>query len=126
MSDSITLYGDSLLSKWGFGDGDMLGDWWWDHFDQDFPADEHAVLRDLVRTHLVPAIEAAGIQLSVFDIETIHNPIRAEVVNGEEVDHYNGDATFEPQVDVSVPVEAIWDAIGRWQRSEIRGVEDKH
>ncbi|NQX36267.1 hypothetical protein [Herbiconiux sp. VKM Ac-2851] len=90
----LSLDAQSLLSKWGFGDGDKIGDWWWDHFDEPldsrFPgAHRHDVLRLLVRLALVPAIEAFGHAITVYDIGTIHNPVRAETVDGITIDHYN-------------------------------------
>lgn len=121
MTDGLFLRGSSLLSKWGFGDGDCLGDWWWNVMDEPVPADEHQVLRDLVRTHLVPALEAAGHVVEVYDIETIHNPIRARTLNGVEVDDYAG-KTLEPEVFVTVALDDVWASIGRVQRAEVRGL----
>ncbi|MFJ3140961.1 hypothetical protein ACIPJM_00615 [Streptomyces halstedii] len=79
----LTLFSRDLLSKWGFNDGDDPEDWldWCDdrgidHNAFDFP------WAAIVRKHLVPAIEQ---DLTVVDIETIHNPIRAETVNGADV-----------------------------------------
>ncbi|MDK0520378.1 hypothetical protein [Streptomyces sp. ML-6] len=80
---SVTLFSDGLLSKWGFNDGDTPEQWldWCetqgiDHTVLDFP------WAALVRQHLVPVIEQ---DVAVVDIETIHNPIRAETVNGTDV-----------------------------------------
>lgn len=89
----VFLFGESLLSKWGFGDGDVINDWWWDTYDEPLPdqASHHDVLRRLVREHLIPAIEAAGHTIEVCDIETIHNPIRAEKVDASPIDDYRGD-----------------------------------
>ncbi|MFI0900581.1 hypothetical protein [Streptomyces sp. NPDC020983] len=76
----ITLFSSSLLSKWGFNDGNDP-DEWWDYcetngLDLDFP------LEEVVRRYLVPRLEQ---DITVVHIETIHNPIRAETVNGVDV-----------------------------------------
>jgi hypothetical protein len=80
---TLTLFSSSLLSKWGFNDGDAP-DQWYDYCDSlgvdwtklEFP------LAALVRKHLVPALEQT---ITVCDIETSHNPIRAETVDGQDV-----------------------------------------
>lgn len=95
------LDGDSLLSKWGFNDGEALGDYWWAEFDEPAPFDEHVVLRKLVRSHLVPAIEAAGHSVEVYDIPTSHNPIRASVLDGEPVDDYENRVANLPSVELT-------------------------
>lgn len=129
---ALLLSADCLLSKWGFSDGDILFDYLWVALELDnTPAgeamggpaaatsqevyqrfqevDEHAVLRRLVREHLVPALEAAGHRLEVYDIETNHNPIRARTVDGVEVDDYDRDGS-NPQLRVKyveVPREVV-------------------
>lgn len=88
----MTLSGECLFSKWGFGDGDMpdelldMADGWpakekmWAY---DFGSKQwHEVLRRLVRERLLPLMPA-GVEL--VDINTIHNPIRADKVNGEDI-----------------------------------------
>jgi hypothetical protein len=89
---TLNLWADALLSKWGFGDGDMPDDVW-DYLDEHGPlhVDWHAVLRLLVRRHLIPALEDAGHQIEVYDVETIHNPIRASKGDGVEVDYPSDD-----------------------------------
>ncbi|WP_435597023.1 hypothetical protein [Streptomyces anulatus] len=79
----MTLFSSSLLSKWGFNDGDDPCDWLdyceandIDHANVDFP------LVELVRRFLVPQIDQ---QVTVVEIETIHNPIRAETVDGVDM-----------------------------------------
>jgi hypothetical protein len=86
---TIHLFSDALLSKWGFGDGDEP-DAWMDYCDEhgiDWTRIEwHPILVRLVRTHLLPAIDQ---RVEVVEIETIHNPIRAETVDGVDVtDHW--------------------------------------
>ena len=80
----LHLFTESLFSKWGFGDGDEP-DHLLDCLDAahlKLSSDWHAVLRLLVRRHLVPALNRT---VAVYDIETIHNPVRAESVDGVEV-----------------------------------------
>jgi hypothetical protein len=79
----LTLFSSSLLSKWGFADGDDPDDWLdyceangVDYTRLDFP------LVALVRRFLLPRIEQA---VTVAEIETCHNPIRAETVDGRDV-----------------------------------------
>lgn len=78
----LTLFSADLLSKWGFNDGDDPEDWLdyceangIDYNAIDFP------LAEVVRRYLLPALDQ---HVTVVEIETIHNPIRAETV--DEVD----------------------------------------
>lgn len=107
---SVYLWSDSLMSKWGFGDGDMPDDVW-DYLDEHGPAEQtvdwHAVLRSLVRTYLLPALQDAGHMVELYDIETIHNPIRASVIDGIEIDDY-GDNPLHLRLD---GVEVTWPQI---------------
>lgn len=79
----VTLFSADLLSKWGFNDGDDPESWldWCETQGIDYNAFDFpwAVV---VRKHLVPVIEQ---RVTVVDVETIHNPIRAETVNGVDV-----------------------------------------
>lgn len=88
--ENITLHGGDLLSKWGFNDGDILYEWSWHHYDDHFPENvsEHEWLAALVETHLIPVVIAAGHTIKTYRIGTIHNPIRAEMLDGREVDDY--------------------------------------
>lgn len=114
---TLTLYAHGLCSKWGFNDGDepdYLLDYWdeigvdWTQFDG-----WHAVLRKLVRSHLVPALEAAGHTVEVYDIETNHNPIRASRIDGQDVDDYASQPPVALRVDeVVVPYEDVAAACG--------------
>lgn len=70
----IRLRAASLASKFGFGDGDIL-----DYFceDNNISLDErdpHQILIKLVRLYLLPLIP----HVQVYEIGTIHNPIRCE------------------------------------------------
>ena len=81
----LMLRSDGLLSKWGFGDGD-LPDTVWDLIDAhgiDYAAlDWHRVLTQLVRERLLPALDQ---RVEVYEIDTIHNPVRAATIDGEPV-----------------------------------------
>lgn len=105
---SLTLPSHCLLSKWGFGDGD-LPDHLWDYMDElkwnAMGIDWHPVLRLLVRRHLLPILEQ---DVTVYDIETNHNPIRAELVDGQEIDCHE-DNKHVPLTPDSVVVS--WDQI---------------
>lgn len=81
----LRLYADGLLSKYGFGDGDVLRDWWWDTYDEEPPFDTHEALYRLVAELIVPLIREHGDEVEVYRIHTIHNPVRASSVNGEPV-----------------------------------------
>jgi hypothetical protein len=84
MSD-LTLYAEGLLSRWGFGDGDVVDDWWWEVFDE--PAPDEA-LEELVEQLLLPVLTEHGHTFEAYRIGTIHNPIRLRVLDGEPVDVY--------------------------------------
>lgn len=83
----LWLNSDSLLSKWGFDDGSPFDDFidWCE--DNGHPRPEYAredeLLRTLVRTHLVPALDQ---RVELVEIETSHNPIRARTVDGVDVE----------------------------------------
>ncbi|MEU1044011.1 hypothetical protein ABZ400_02490 [Streptomyces sp. NPDC005897] len=79
----ITLLSADLLSKWGFNDGDDPDDWLdyceangIDYNAVDFP------LAQLVHRHLLPALDQT---VTVVEMDTIHNPIRADKVDGQDV-----------------------------------------
>lgn len=80
---TLTLFSCDLLSKWGFNDDDDPEGWldWCDNQGVDYNAFDFPWAA-LVRKHLVPAIEQ---DVTVVDIETIHNPIRARTVDGVDV-----------------------------------------
>jgi hypothetical protein len=96
MSEGLRLGADGLASKWGFNDGDMPDELWDILDDLVIPTDLvnwHEVLRRLVRMHLVPLLPAG---IEVYNVETIHNPIRT--------DHW-GDPSGDPEPpDISVMI----------------------
>ena len=75
--ETVQLNSASLLSKWGFGDGDDLN--WLFEFG-DF--DKHATLVELVRRKLLPILDQ---KVEIEVINTCHNPCRARTVDGENV-----------------------------------------
>lgn len=91
----MRFYPNSLLSKWGFHDGDILDDIAWDN---KIEVDHDALIR-IVKKYVIPKIKN---KIKVFEIGTIHNPIRAESVDGKDIDCYNGsDIKLDPEyVDV--------------------------
>lgn len=106
MTNPLTLHAEGLFSKFGFGDGDALGEWWWDEFDKPLPCvDEHLVLRELVLTHLLPLIPG---EFTVRDIVTSHNPIRVDTWRGQEWDDYSLDPPPDlGQIDVAIPPDVV-------------------
>jgi hypothetical protein len=108
-STELTLFSDGLCSKWGFNDGDMPDDVWdWcdEHGIDGGSVDWHAVLRKLVREHLLPAL-AEHHDVEVYHIETHHNPIRASRIDGQEIDAYKGPAPDLTPEWVTVPAEVV-------------------
>jgi hypothetical protein len=104
----LTLLSSSLLSKWGFNDGDDPDDWL-DYCDAN-GIDHNALgfpLIPLVQRHLLPQLKQ---RVTVVEIETSHNPIRAESVDGQDMTEvWFGRApepTLTPEV-VDVPMADI-------------------
>lgn len=107
-AQTVTLFSADLLSKWGFNDGAAPDDWLdyceangIDYNEVNFP------LVQLVRRYLLPKIEQA---VTVVDIETSHNPIRVETVDGVDVTEvWHGRApepTLTPE-SVEVPMSEV-------------------
>lgn len=87
--DVLRIYSSGLLSKWGFNDGDMPEEVceYCEALAIDYGLiDWHATLVRLVCADLLPALKE---NVEIYEIETIHNPIRAHTVNGERVDVLN-------------------------------------
>lgn len=107
MSD-LVLTSASLLSKWGFNDGDEP-DFLLDALDErglDYPSDWHEALWKLVNEHLLPALDQ---HVELVRIATNHNPVRASIVDGVDVEgQWGRDATtrLSPE-SVSVPIERV-------------------
>ena len=85
--ESVTLFAESLLSKWGFHDGDQL-DWLYDFG----ITDDHPVLIEVVKAKLLPALPH---HVEVREISCIHNPIRASKIDGKNVEDAWHDSDFK-------------------------------
>src|SRR5687768_2210978 len=81
--DTVQLNSESLLSKWGFCDGDLL-QWLYDFG----KLDQHATLVELVRRRLLPALNQ---KVEIEVIATCHNPCRATTVDGEDVTKWHSE-----------------------------------
>lgn len=108
---TLSLWSESLLSKWGFQDGDtpeQVMDYCDDHGIDYVRVDWHEVLRGLVRKHLLPELEKHH-TIKLVDIETIHNPIRASEVDGRDVegDWYDGSTLELKPEGVHIPMSAV-------------------
>jgi hypothetical protein len=106
---TITLFSASLLSKWGFNDGDDPNEWW-DYCEAhgadpsilDFP------LVEVVQRYLIPRLDQ---EVTVAVIETIHNPIRVDTVDGVDVtEEWYGRSSAETRLTpeyVDVPLAEV-------------------
>lgn len=104
----LTLFSSSLLSKWGFNDGDDPDDWLdycdgrgIDHNALAFP------LIPLVQRYLLPQLKQ---KVTVVEIETSHNPIRAESVGGQDMTEVWFGRAPEPTLtpeSVDVPMDDV-------------------
>lgn len=109
MSDVLILHSRSLASKYGFNDGDEpdhLLDWLDVHHPEyDYAtADWHPTLIRLVETYLLPALKE---DVEILTIDTIHNPVRAARVNGNDL-VYEDDLE---EATVAIPFEDVWKVI---------------
>lgn len=122
---TIAFATGGLLSKWGFGDGDCLDDFLDDNGFGDVWSQErgkipdeafgfdHRVLIRVVEAYVLPAVREHH-DIEIFRVHTIHNPIRASKLDGEDVDNYGDWQDLTPP-SVEVPAEAIL-AIAREER----------
>lgn len=117
---TLTLHAESLFSKWGFRDGDMIGDWL-DEVDDSgrdirryLDVDYHRVLRHLVRTYLLPLIPG---EFTLYDIETCHNPIRIDTWRGEQWVDFTTDGPAElADIYVEIPGSVVAEILERERR----------
>lgn len=87
----ITLHTSDLLSKWGFCDGDILDDFIWDN-DYEYKVLKHKLLFRLVKKFLLPKLNHK-IEVCFFD--TIHNPVRAEMIDGIDYSNWFDDDEWD-------------------------------
>ena len=73
---TLNLHAQSLASKFGFMDGDIVSLFCEENnIESEIKdKDSHEVLIKLVRKHLLPLVS----HVEVFEISTMHNPIRCE------------------------------------------------
>lgn len=108
----LHLDSESLFSKFGFGGGGTP-DGLLDHCQiHEIPYPTHqewsSLLRDFVRVYLLPILP---VRVDTFTIETFHNPIRAQSVNGADVDWTTPETaershTF-PRVAIQLPYDQV-------------------
>ncbi|WP_040793731.1 hypothetical protein [Nocardia paucivorans] len=116
----LYLWTMDLFSKYGFDDGELIYRWleraadaghdvesWWctgcghERFDRSIGL----VLRDLVHKYFLPEIPG---EFTVWELDTIHNPIRIDTWRGEKWQGREGDAPPEAVgVEVTVPGNAV-------------------
>ena len=78
------LDSESLLSKWGFDDGDPFSDWLLGPTNHAFRS--KIFLAAVVRKFLIPKLDQ---KVEIVFLDTCHNPIRAAKVDGVAVDWYS-------------------------------------
>ncbi len=83
-SDVVSFYPEGLLHKFGFGDGDMLVDF---ILDNELDVDFHDLLIAAVEKLVLPRLDQ---KVETYTIQaTLHNPIRAQTIEGEEADRFS-------------------------------------
>lgn len=95
--ETVQFNSDCLLSKWGFGDGNML-DWLYDH-NSDY--DPHATLIECVRRKMLPALKQT---VEIREIGCCHNPCRAGTVDGVDVT----DLWYDSSKKLDAPLSPEW------------------
>lgn len=78
----------SLLSKWGFNDGDILDG----HPDERIRSlsydEQHDLLFEVVQRYILPHLRAnSGKPIRIVQLSTTHNPVRVSMI-GEETTHH--------------------------------------
>ena len=93
----VEFYPEGLLHKFGFGDGDMLYELIEEH---DLGVDHQDLLIAVVEQLVVPRLDQV---VETYTMVSLHNPIRASTIDGEEADV---SSTLTPQI-VEIPVADI-------------------
>jgi len=103
MAKKIRFCTDSLLSKWGFCDGDKLEDLFFSNINKfnNKSMGEHDLLVLTVKKFIIPKIKN---NIEIEEIITNHNPIRASKVDNKNIDWFNDtDIKLEPEyIDVNI------------------------
>lgn len=95
------FYTTELLSKWGFGDGDAIGDFLYENGLKS-SLNKHELLIKIYRKFVEPNIDQ---DIVIQTIGTTHNPLRASLVDGVVVDWYDPNffLKIDPEyIDVSI------------------------
>lgn len=105
---TLHLHAQSLASKFGFMDGDIVSLFCEENnIESEIKdKDSHDVLIKLVRKHLLPLVS----HVKVFEILTMHNPIRCEDDFIDEMRHSN--------VQVEVGLEEVLQCIKETEKFE--------
>ncbi|MEZ4381141.1 MAG: hypothetical protein R3A79_07320 [Nannocystaceae bacterium] len=105
-----TFETDHLLSKWGFADGELLGDLLrvrgYDQLDEESEAWRHFSLRvlcEVVEMYVCTKIENA---IKPYRMLTSHNPIRVYEVDGRHITEWTTPPILRPLC-VAVPEDVI-------------------
>lgn len=109
-----TLHADSLWSKFGFGDGDLL---WEPLCDLGFEdVSDRVVLKRCIHKYLLPALPSP---VEVWEIGGIHNPVRAVDFGKEDAPEWARTFSVELSDEVLVEEAAVarsegllWDVPG--------------
>ncbi|KKI20568.1 MULTISPECIES: hypothetical protein [Bacteria] len=107
---TITLDAPSLLNKWGFEDGDII---YRQVGDAEAIMEGHTketlndALVQLVREHLIPAVEAAGHLVTLNPVSTSHNPAVVSELDGMTVTDYTGNDNRLDGISVDVPADTV-------------------
>lgn len=106
--NTLQLHAQSLASKFGFMDGDIVSFFCGvNNIESELKdKDSHEVLIKLVRKHLLPLVS----QVEVFEISTMHNPIRCE---DEFIDEMR-----QSDVQVEVGIEEVLQCIKETEKFE--------
>ncbi len=89
-SPVVMFFPYGLLHKYGFDDGDILLEL---NADLEFDLDHHDLLIAVVERLLIPRLDQDVDTYTIW--ATLHNPIRAQMIDGQEPDM---DSTLTPEV----------------------------
>lgn len=126
---NLILTADSLLTKWGFDDGDLVKDYLDELHDyawipSPISPERDELLHAVVMQYLVPELGRRGIEVEIVRTITCHNPIRATAVSGKRtVDFLMQDDWINPLegVSVSVKPEEIVELVVKYQTQHKKG-----